>query len=920
MSGRRRRSRAWAGAWLFSVLSVSLWFALPSDAQPSDAYRQAVKAGQELRLQGKTADAAVAYERAIVAAGDDTQRAAALWDLVMMYQAANNAKEALAACQRLLKLKSPLADATTIRRRIAGLQEIGGDLAAAARTYEDLVRDTPAGRPVPLDVLLDLSRLYRQTGEKTAAREVLKRIVETDPRGYAGLQAGRQLLDDLVVGGDLAAAEALARKLDAAHPEAEGLLVRVAMAWRDQGNEKAGMSVEREDEPRGIPGGGTRPVGPAAKADYDRATALCREELKAKPNDGGATAVLFDTARAEGAVDRLIADAKKAAEGGDKAALGRLAVFAANAGQMDEALAARERLLAQTPDDVNALRTTADVARQAEKYDRAVELYRRVLHVQPADSYAAGALGDALAKLGHTEEAIAAWKQATGYRPGEPNSIRQFGRMLSDHALFAEAIRLYLGERERAGEKLAWALNLGEAYEGALKFREATSEYLNAMAPNAGAAFNPEAAYAGTHLAVLARDEVAGKEVARVLEERAAQGELPGQAVPALVRARLAEGVAPQTALKAFDGIGDPGQRLYALLQLADELEQGGSPGVTATLTRALTERLDPMREATLALRLAQAEVAAGNWQAGLEALQAHRKPGVPRIYTDPVDRMRAELLLHRAHKVSEARAVYAELSGSPNRDTAIAATWGLADCAFAEGDYPTATEAYQKLMAMPGEALDVPPAPPNVPPGFPVELPLRPGAIGAAATAWRGAAYAGLQVAEMDFREGKLKEAKAAFQKLAAADQESGWAAEALERVVLIGEMGAEGAADAGTDRFLLALKLRDRGDTAKAREILAQIVADPGSKLGDEAQMTLAEIVADAGEAPAAREAFEEVASGNPESPLAPRALLEAARIARGAGDKAGAIRLLEKLSADYRTSPASAIGKSMLSELRQ
>ena len=574
---------------------------------------------------------------------------------------------------------------------------------------------------------------------------------------------------------------------------------------------------------------------------------------------------------------------------------------------------------------MNALRTTADAARQAERYDRAVELYRRVLKLQPADNYAAGALGDALVKLGRTEEAIAAWKQATGYRPGEPNSVRQFGRMLGDHSLFQEAIKLYLGERERSGDRSAWALNLAEAYEGTLKFREAASEYLSAMTPQAadrsplGSMFNAEAAYAAAHLATLVKDEVAGKEVARVLEERAAKGNLPGQAVPALVRAQLSEGAAPQTALKAFDGIGDAGLRLTELLQLADELEREVLPGATETLARALTERIDPMREAALAQRLAQAYVAGGNWQAGLEILQAHRKPGVPRIYTDPVDRLRAELLLHRAHKASEARAIYAELAGSPNHDAALAATWGLADCAFAAGDYATAADAYRKLMALPGEALSLPPGPPSALPMSPADLMLRPRPLGAGATPWRGTAYGACQLAEMAFREGKLKEAKAAFQKLAAEDPESVWAAVALERVVLIGGMSAEGAADSGTDRYLLALKLRDKGEGARARELLMQIVADPGSKLGDEAQMALAEVLGDAGEA-AAREAFEKVAGGYPESPLAPRALLEAARIARGAGDTAGALRVLERLNTEYGTSPAAATGKALREELKR
>ena len=300
-NGPRRQGweqgRPWVAVWVFAVLSVTLWSASPGQAQQGNAYQQAVNEARELRFQGKTAEATAAYERAIAAAQDDAQQAAPLWDLVAMYQAANSAKEALAACRRLLKLRTPSADSMAVRRRIAGLQEFGGDLKAAAKTYEEIVKQMPAGQPAPLEVLLNLSRLYRQTGERTAAREVLKQIVAADPKGFAGLQAGQQLLEDLIVGGDLAGAEALARKLDATHPEVEGLLVRVAMAWRDRGNEKAGMSVEQEDEPRGIAGGGgRRPLDPAANADFDRAAALCWDALKTKPNDGSATAVLFERA------------------------------------------------------------------------------------------------------------------------------------------------------------------------------------------------------------------------------------------------------------------------------------------------------------------------------------------------------------------------------------------------------------------------------------------------------------------------------------------------------------------------------------------------------------------------------------------------------------------------------------------------
>lgn len=874
-----------AGACLLACAPLH---AQVAPAQAPDAYGQAVSDARSLRLQGDTTQAALAYERAYNAAANDQARAAVLNDLAAMYQAANDTKRAIAAYERLLKLPPKAADPVRVYRQIVALQERTGDIDGAVATCQAGIKAVPQGQRAPSDFYFTLSRLYRRLGDSAKAADCLKRYIDLLPAGIVDSQAGIMLTQYLLDAGDYAGAEASARKAAAAAPEGTDILMRLAIGLRDKGQ-------------------------------FERAIGVCRDVLKAKPTDPGVLTVLFDTCKDQGTVDKLLAEARKAAAGGDLPALRRLALFASRAGDAEEALQAQERILATDPNDVATLRTAADTALQAAKFDRAAEFYRRLVKLQPDDQFVGIALGDALAKGGHSDEAMATWKAATHYKAADARSVYQYGRILTEHSLYREAISIYTEARATTNLDTMFAGALAEAYEGALQFDKATEEYLVAMsAPNEGP-------YASGRLTALARDEVAAKDVCRVLLRHAAEGKLPDLAAPALARAQLAGGAKASEALKAFDSIANAQTRGFLLLQLAQELEQDGSPAAVDALERVLTEKIDPMQEAAVAQRVARAHVLAGNTRAAIDVLRAHRKPGLPSAIADRGDLMLADLLLHEVHRVEEARTIYAEVIQRRGGDASIQAAWGLADCAFAAGDYPAATDAYTKLAHLPaaGEG-EMPPPPPgqlNLAPGplMAGDMTLLPGSMPLPVSGRCGPAYVAYQLAEMSFRDGKLEESKAAFRKLAGEFADSEWAARALERVVLITGLGSTKAdADSGIDKWLLALKLRDRGDLGRALALVTAVPAE--SPVSDEAWLLKAQILSENGELTAAVTNYTSLAHDRPESSLAPRALLEAAQALRQSGARAQAGKLLEQLVAQYPDSPIAATGRAALEEWRR
>lgn len=108
----------------------------------------------------------------------------------------------------------------------------------------------------------------------------------------------------------------------------------------------------------------------------------------------------------------------------------REAVERHQAGDLDGAAARYERVLAQRPEDANALNLLGLVQRQRGDLPRAVALIRRAVALQPEAPVFLAALGGTLAEAGQLGAAVEALRAALSRRPRDPVSLRNLGQAL----------------------------------------------------------------------------------------------------------------------------------------------------------------------------------------------------------------------------------------------------------------------------------------------------------------------------------------------------------------------------------------------------------------------------------------------------------------------------------------------------------
>lgn len=94
-----------------------------------------------------------------------------------------------------------------------------------------------------------------------------------------------------------------------------------------------------------------------------------------------------------------------------------IGVAAQRAGDLDAARGAYERLLALSPNDVDALNNLGVLLGAQREYDRAEQVLRRAVRLAPRNAGAWSNLGTVLSQSGRTPEAIAAFQQALDIDP-----------------------------------------------------------------------------------------------------------------------------------------------------------------------------------------------------------------------------------------------------------------------------------------------------------------------------------------------------------------------------------------------------------------------------------------------------------------------------------------------------------------------
>jgi tetratricopeptide (TPR) repeat protein len=97
---------------------------------------------------------------------------------------------------------------------------------------------------------------------------------------------------------------------------------------------------------------------------------------------------------------------------------------AANAGRLDEAVAAYQRAIDRSPDSALLFRELAGVERQQGRTDQAAEHLRKAVSLDPSDARAFAQLGEVLESRGEFGAAANAYGRAASLDPGEEISAR----------------------------------------------------------------------------------------------------------------------------------------------------------------------------------------------------------------------------------------------------------------------------------------------------------------------------------------------------------------------------------------------------------------------------------------------------------------------------------------------------------------
>ena len=852
-----------------AVLLAALLWVMPGAAQEGD-FAQALAEAQAQGRGGEIVAATRAFERAAALADNAGDRARAWFELGLFLERSNQPGQAAEAFERVLAVAPPTAWHPTACERAARLHQRTGRLDRAVAAYERLAALPDMPPETIQQALAGQMRALQQMLEADRAAAVARRLLDEHPAGPYAAHAASVLADFHVQRGEHEAARVVV-ETEARRPGGDaGLLLRTAA---------------RMAEARAL----------------DAALALLELHADLRPEDPSGLQLLHDIHRLRGTVGdyerQLLARSRD--EQQRRTALQRLADLYAREQAPDKELAVLEQLAEALPEDPNAHVRAARAAARAGNAPRALQHYERALKLSPGDGAYLSELGELHARLGDREQALAAWKAATRHDPRDPDTARALGRTLHAHGYYHDAVRVYLEARQAAGEPAAFAVELGETYEALLFLDRAVAEYLAAMRMGNGSGRHAE-----RRLQLLAADDVMRDDVIAALERAREAHEASDGALLILGFAYLKAGELGK-ARDAFAAVTDAGRRSGTLVEIALSLEHSGDrEGAVAVYEAALAGGLPDELGARAALRLAELHEGRGDWRRARQALEGALDADLPEHAAQQVRLALADILVRRAGEPEQAAELYEQVAArASDEDAARRARWGLADCAFVEGDYERAATEYRRLADME----DTPDAPPPAPFGPFADHRVHVLMVGAPpAPRPMGPVYAEYQLAEIAFRSGRFPQARRDFERLAREHPHSTHANDALERALLIatrftGRSPAE-------RQYVEAVKLLDRGEAEQARRILSRIFSlGPDEAPADAAALLHADACARFGEAAEAAEEYEQVARKFPDSPLAPEALLRGARLrSRLPGQREAALALYRRLMAQYPDSP--------------
>jgi len=797
--------------------------------------------GDASEAAGKLAEAEAAYLAALEVAQTDEEHAQVLSRLGEIRRRRGDRDGAFSAYRRALDLRGDGAWLSRCLSQLASLAHQVGEVEVARATYTRLLTDFAGIPGLASNATVGLARLERETGDLPAAIRRLEQLLTASEGSGNSYQARRMLVECLLEAEEFDRAIEIARGGAERTPERADLLLRSAAALMDANK------LERAEE-------------------------VCREVLTKQPEDEGAWRLLYQISSERGTVEQLEAELLHAAEGPHRtSALRRLAEILSWEGEDERAMGVYEQLLEAAPEDVELLYRVGSLAKDAGDLVRAEGYLARLLRLQPDHRSAGQLLGEVYVRQGKTQQAVESFKAAAGYQPDDPSSARALGLSLSAHSLYRQAIAVYESTRRELGDETLLAYEMGHAFVGLLDYEPATQEFLIALSEPS----RTSSRLISYELERLAGDEIAAETVLGVLDSWAQRQRLGDDQLLALARAYLAA-EQPDRGLATLRRLGRGAA--VGILDLAGQQAAIAEDELAADLYElALARELAPEQRGSVALRLSKLRLSQGRWREALKLLEDN-----PVWLAEPTEAalLRAEVLLRFAREVPAARKAYTEVLAT-TRDGSLdarRASWGLADCLFAAGEWDRAEEAYRILAEGPqgGLVVEPPPAPPGHPAVVAPGLVLIPDQRDESRTSPE---YAALRMAEISLRRGNLEQATARFKQMVQQYPASVYANDALERLAFIkSNLDGEGEAEAD---YLRALGLLERGDWDAAALLLEELCDQPAEPLADDALMLLAASWADRGESRHAVALYIQLADSFPESLLAPTALLNAAHL---------------------------------------
>lgn len=833
--------------------------------------RQRLNEASRLRVEGRYAEAVRAYEGLLPQCATDGERTQVWFGLAAVYRTLGDSAGAIKAYTEITRLPdAPTPYRVSAGRQLASLYTDARQPAEARTAWERLGRDFPDNADAVAEAAMALARLDLAGKQVPAAVARLRQFLKDHPDSPYAADAWGLLAQAQLAGGDTQGAVGTAREAWRQFPDRTEIVTGLVYALLDRGQ-----------------------AGPAR--------ALAQDIFAAHPDDPQLFRLLVDVHRGGQTLPQLLRwlEQQAAAAPTTPGWLEQLAQLCREEGRLAEAVSAYERLLKLRPTAGEVLRAAGEAALAAEDMDRAERWLQQALALNPEDPNLVTMIGQVYLKQGRPAEALALWKRGFGYRTTDPTSVLRLGGTLQRAGLSREALAIYKEARQAAGDDRQYALQVGEAREMLLDFGAATREYLTAMR-----ATPREAQSAGYRLQNLIEDAAARPEVLGALEKEGPLEKLPAEAQGVLLYGQVLDGRDVAAVAAALPRLSHSPSQLRLLNSLAERLEEGGHDAAAVVVYRALSAAVaEGVQRTALGGHIAELQARSGDWRGALETLSAPPPAGTPPELVAELQVQRADLLLRTARRPAEAEALYHGFAAQPAAGQTLRARWGLADCAFARGDYPAARTAYANLAQAPPPSSDGAASPQVFLSGF----------AGQWRQPWRppGADYVAYREAEMLFREGQYAKAREAFQGLSGRYPASPYANDALERLLLIPALTAR---PAGEEAYREALQAFERGGGKLAAELLGAIDASP---VAEPAWLLRAQVQDWQGDRSAAVQTLTELPRKFPDSPYAAEAWLQSAAW-QAEENPAAARQQLQALLQRYPDAPAAEEAKVLLQAL--